>query len=317
MLGDGDDLKVGQVYNWYLDCASAGTHSAEGVAKKHLNLTIQRSLIESYIPGEFRRRSFAGLETRDLQILIDTAAASGAEPAAAGLKEFFIDVEKFAVWKALIARFRTRKLVAPAIIRRDRSLTDSQYQNAFEAYRLGAEGGAVVDRGPCLAILISAITLQPIADLLHLSRGEIDFERRIWVNNDTDGVRHFVHLPEMASELLQRAIALGDFCNRAEPTELVFPENGKNGDPARTFAYSVIYEVTDKILPRQGIKPTDLAWTGIASLQNLKDDRIDALLERIVTGCPEMPSSDHVALMEGWAARVSEMIVPPKRAVWR
>lgn len=317
MLGDGDDLKVGQVYNWYLDCASAGTHSAEGVAKKHLNLTIQRSLIDSYIPGDFRRRSFASLEMRDLQSLIDDAAASGAEPAAAGLREFFVDVEKFAIWKALIAKFRTRKLLAPTIIRRDRVLNDGQYRNAFEAYRLGAEGGAVVDRGPCLAVLISAITLQPIADLLHLRRSEIDFGRRIWVNQDTDGVQHFVHMPEMASDLLQRAIALGDFCNRAEPTELVFPENGKNGDPARAFAFSAIYDVTDKILPRQDIKPTDLSWTGIASLQALQDDRIDALITRIASGCPELPSRDHVALMDGWAARVCEMILPAKRAIWR
>ncbi|WP_279483395.1 hypothetical protein [Aureimonas sp. SK2] len=317
MLRDGDDPKVGQVYNWYLDCAADGTHSAEGIAKKHLNLTIQRSLIDSYIPGDFRRLSFAGLDTRDMQALIDAAAASGAETAAEGLKSFFVDVEKFGVWKGIIERFRTRKLKAPSITRRDRALNDREFRAAFDAYRMGAEGGAVVDRGPCLAILVSAITLQPIANLLHLRRADIDFERSIWVNADSDGARHFVHMPKYAAELLQRAIALGDFCNRTEPTELVFPENGQKGDPKRSFSYASIYEVTDKLLPRQDIKPTDLAWTGITSLRGLKDERVDALVERILFGCKAEPAQGHVALMEGWMTRLYEMIAPPKRVAWR
>lgn len=309
--------KVGQIINWYLDCAADGNQSTEGTPKSPENLRILKSVAEHHTPGAFRSRRFAELTASDMQIVIDDAAADGAEGAAFRLKTFFVDIEKFAMRKGVISKMRTHKLVSPTNCRKDRPLSEREFAEAWRAYRLYAEGGPVVSRGACWLILLSGTTLQPMHTLLSMRRAEIDFDRRLWVSPRADGSKHYVHLTDLALELVRSAIELGDFSNRTVPTELVFPENGLKGDPAKTCSYSTAFDVTEKVLPRANVKPLDLRQTGLAELYKMGGEPFWSVLEIISGECLETLTAEQIAISEAWTSRITAMLTKIEAARWR
>jgi integrase len=239
-----------------------------------------------------------------MQAVIDDAAASGSEKAASRLKDVFANVDKFAVQRGVLSSTRTKRLLAPHVSKAPTVLSDQAFKAAWEALSFCGDGGAVIDRAPCLAILLSAATLQPLGKLVQLRRSEVDFERQFLFSNDP--IKH-VHLSDIAVDLIRKAIDLGDFSHREVRTEYVLASGGPKRDPARPVSYSLASEVVRSVLDKSAT-PHDLRQTGIASLQALGGEDLRGLVTRLSDGGSDaIPDTLHVALLDGWAERIRQM----------
>jgi integrase len=297
------DNSVSQVINWYLVQAEKGSHRDSGQPEDQSTLKIQWNMFTRHMSKEFRARPFKDLGTLDMQAVIDDAAASGSEKAASRLKDIFANVDKFAVQRGVITSPRTKKLLAPNINKVPKPLIDAAFKSAWDALSYCGNGGATIDRGPCLAILLSGVTLQPLGNLISMRRREVDFDRKLWVCGDSD---RYVYLSDMGLDLISRAIELGDLIHRETKSEFVFPSGGPKRDVARPTSYSLTFDVVSRCLGKAAT-PHDLRQTGIARLYELGGDELQGLVNEISKGgLDSAPASMHIALIEGWAGRIRD-----------
>ncbi|KQT50287.1 hypothetical protein ASG43_21670 [Aureimonas sp. Leaf454] len=298
------DNTVSQIMNWYLVQVESGSYRDNGPADDKSELKIQWSMFTRYMSKEFRSRPFKDLDALDMQIVIDDAAASGSERAASRLRDIFANVDKFAVQRGVISKPRTKRLLSPVVSVEPRELSDAAFKSAWGALSLCAHGGAVVDRAPCLAIMTSGVTLQPLGNIISMRRSEVNFERSLWTSGERP---RYVHLSKLALDLVAKAIDLGDFTHREMKTEFVFPSGGPKRDPARPVGYSLTYEVVRSFVDKAAT-PHDLRQTGIVSLQSLGGEELRSMVSVLSSGGLETaPDAMQTALIDGWAKRVQTL----------
>lgn len=298
------DSSVSQVINWYLVQAGKGGHRDSREPENEAKLKSQWRMSAEHLSRDFRVRPFKDLNALEMQSMIDNTAASGAENAANWLREIFEDVDKFAVRQGVIPGVRAKRLMSPNAHKDPKPLNDAAFKNAWEALSYCGNGGAMVDRGPCLAILLSGVTLQPLGSLISMRRGDVDAERKLWVSSDPS---RYVYLSDLALDLISKAIELGDLIHREAKTAFVFPSGGPKRDAERPLSFSLTFDVMRRYVDKVAT-PHDLRQTGLASLKGLGGEELKALVKAISSGGLEtVPNGMQVALIEGWAERVRDI----------
>jgi hypothetical protein len=306
--GQNEDAKVGQIINWYLVQAEKGGHRESGVRESEANLKTQWNMCIQHITPEFRARRFKDLAATDMQVVIDSAAASGSEKAASWLKTIFDNVDKFAVQQGVLSSTRTKRLLSPDVGKEPAALSEAAFKSIWEALSFCGNGGATVDRGPCLAVLLSGVTLQPFGNVVTMRRSEVDFGRKLWLSADP---ARYVYLSDLALEVVSKAVELGDLTHRDPKTDFVFPSGGPKRDPARPVSYSLTFDVMKRVT-NKAATPHALRLTGIASLQALGGEELRSLVKSISKGnFADPPNAMHAGLLDGWAERVRQITKKP------
>ncbi len=305
---------LGHIINWYLDCAADGNHSSSGIPKTDNYLRTHRSLADHHIEGSIRRRRFVDIDVPQMQSIIDQAAAVNADSAAKGLHGFFTDLDKFAVFKGVLEKPRTKKLLSPQVTRKARVLTDDDLAYAWEALLRNKDAGGLPTRLSCLAVLVSSITLQPLADVLSLRTDWLKQDMSGWVEPEAP---HHVYLPTQGRAFIQAAIEIGKLAHQEEPTDFVFPSVGPRSSPDLKFSISQVHDVCGLVLDRGKTKAQDLAYTGAETLRVQGGEGFSSLIDRIVEFCPEEPQAAQIAILNAWADRLETLRKNASAVRWR
>jgi hypothetical protein len=298
---------VRQVINWYLLWAARGKHSPTGEPKCASTLRVQRSIAENYLDCSFLDQVFVDVVPQDMQDQIDGVAGGGAETASLGLKGLFEDVDRFALRHSVIDRLRIHKLLGPKNPREPKALDDKEFKQVWEDYRYCAQGGSIQSRGPCLAILLSAVTLQSPRRVIGMRREEVDFNSRMWAHSSDGEASSRIHLSPLAVDFIQKAFTLGDLIHRGPPSPFVFPSAGPKRDPLRAIGFSMLYEVTRELFKNRDIRPSDLRQTGVVKLKGMGGETFHAVVDQIANGRAGPPSPEEVVILDAWANQISVM----------
>lgn len=296
------DAKTSQIINWYFVQAEKGGHRDSGDAEDKSDLKTQRNMVHQYVDGSFLECRFATLSGVDMQRIIDDTAASGAEKAASWLRTIFSNVDKFAVRQGVIESVRTKRLLAPSIGKKPSALSDAMLKSMWETLSYAASGAATADRGACLAVMLSGITLQPLGSLFSMRRSEVDVKSKLWVAVNP---ARYVYLSAVALDLVAQAKELGDLIHRDQPAEYLLASAGPQRSPDRPLSYSSTFDTVQRLVGKKAT-PHDVRLTAIENLRALGGDELRSLVKTVSTGALEMPPDDiKIALLEGWSERVA------------
>lgn len=297
-----DDARVSQIINWYFVQAEKGGHRDSGEAEDKSDLKTQRNMVYQYVGDSFLESRFAALSTVDMQVIIDDTAASGSEKAASWLRTIFSNVDKFAVRQGVIESVRTKRLQAPSIGKEPTALSDAVLKGTWETLSYAASGAATADRGACLAVMLSGVTLQPLGSLLFMRRSEVDVVSKLWVGGNP--VR-YVHLSTLALDLVAQAIELGDLIHREQPADYVLASAGPQRSPDRPLSYSSTFDSVQRLVGKKAT-PHDVRLTAVENLRALGGDELRSLVKTFAAGPTETPpDSIQIALLEGWSERIA------------
>lgn len=298
------EARTSQIINWYLVQAEKGGHRDSGEPEDKSDLKTQRNMCHQYLSQEILERPFARLSTADMQLIIDETAAGGAEKAASWLRTIFSNVDKFAVRQDVIPTVRTKRLVAPSVGKEPVALNDVVFKSTWETLSYGANGAATADRGSCLAVLISAVTLQPLGSLIVMLRSEVDVEKKLWIAGSP---ARYVYLSDLALSLINQAKQLGDLMHRDVKTEYVLASAGPQRDPSRPLSYSSTFDAVQRLVGKKAT-PHDPRLTAIANLRALGGEELQSLVKQVSSAPLEMPpNATQIALLEGWAERIRQL----------
>ncbi|WP_148640246.1 hypothetical protein [Aureimonas sp. AU20] len=305
---------LGQIINWYLDCAADGQHSSSGIPKTDNYLRTHRSLVDHHIEGATRRRRFVDIDVPQMQALIDQAAGANADSAAKGLHGFFTDLDKFAVFKGLLEKTRTKKLLSPQVTRKARVLSVDELAYAWEALLRNRSAGGLPTRLSCLAVLISTMTLQPLSNVLKLRKDWLKEGLNSWIEPD---VPHHVYVPSQGVPFIQSAIEIGELVHQEPKTDFVFPSVGPRSSSDLSFSISQVHDVCGLVLDRGKIKAQDLLVTGAEGLRAQGGDNFSTLIDRIMAFCHDAPEGTQIAIVNAWADRLENLRKNASAARWR
>ncbi len=297
-----EDRPVGQIINWYLVHASK---EAESEPSRIDLPTLKRkwAAADQHLGQEFRARPFSEVSTIEMQGVIDDVAAKS-ERSAQWIRRILSDVDEFAVRHGLIGGVRTKRLLAPTGSEAPRILDDAGFRRTWETLWYCGTGGALIDRAPCLAMLLSAVTLQPLGQLITMRRDEVDAAQKLWTRAHPVG---YAYLSDLAFEIIAEAIHAGDIAHRGGAPEYVFVSAGPKRDPRRPMSYSFSFDVVRRHVSKTAT-PHDLQQTGIHKLRGLGGDDLKALVRSLIRGNLEtVPDGAAVALLDGWAAYIRQI----------
>lgn len=298
------DARTSRIINWYLVQAEKGGHRDSGEPEDKSDLKTQRNMCHQYVSQALLDRPFAELAAADMQLVIDDTAAGGAEKAASWLRTIFSNVDKFAVRQGVIPTVRTKRLVAPSVGKEPVALNDAAFKSTWETLSYGANGAATADRGSCLAVLLSAVTLQPLGSLIVMLRSEVDVEKKLWVAGSP---ARYVYLSDLALSLINQAKQLGDLMHREVQAEYVLASTGPQRDPSRPLSYSSTFDVVQRLVGKKAT-PHDLRLTAIANLRVLGGEELKSLVKHVSAAPLEaLPNATQIALLEGWADRIVQL----------